>query len=297
MPTTAAIGYPLAIALPDGREVRRHPVALLGAAHGDAEPGADLVEDEDGAVLVGDLLDLLEVALGRRHDRQRHRMAHGGDDDGRDLAGVLGEDALEIGHIAVGELFGQVLDGLRDAALHLDTPVAPAVVATASDLVAAGVGAGGAHGCVRRIRASLHKDRLLTAGQDVGEALLELVLDRLHEAEAEPLVHTRLDGLVDLGLDVAEDDRPVGAEHVDVLVAVDVEDVPGLAVGDEHGVLADHEVVGPPDAAHASGRQPVGILEHAHRLREIEFGGALDGPVHVGSFPRLCAVRTAAGGE
>ena len=161
------------------------------------------------------------------------------------------------------------------AAVVLHAPVAPAVVAAARDLVAAGVGAHRAHGGVGRVRAGLDEDGLLAARHDVGEPLLELVLQRLHEAEAEALVHLRLGGVVDLVLDVAEDDRPVGAEHVDVLVAVHVDDVAAVAVRDEHGVLADDEVVGPADAADAAGREALGVFEHRHRPGEVERGGAL----------------------
>ena len=155
----------------------------------------------------------------------------------------------------------------------LDAPVAPAVVAAAGDLVAAGVGAHRADGRVGGVRAGLDEDRLLAAGHDVGEPLLELVLERLHEAEAEALVHLRLGGVVDLVLDVAEDDRPVGAEHVDVLVAVHVDDVAAVAVGDEDGVLADDEVVGAADAADAAGGETLGVLEHGHGLGEVRAWG------------------------
>ena len=169
----------------------------------------------------------------------------------------------------------------------LHAPVAPAVIAAARDLVAARVGAHGAHGRVGRVRARLDEDRLLAAGHDVGEPLLQFVLQRLHEAETEAFVHLRLGGVVDLVLDVAEDDRPVGAEHVDVLVAVHVDDVPAVAMADEHRVLADHEVVGPADAADAARREPLGIVEHGHRLEQVELRCAFHRLGHGGSFQRF----------
>ena len=221
-----------------------------------------------------ELLDGLEITRRRGGDGLGHGVTDRGDDHAGDLARVLGEDALEVGEIAVLELLGELPHGLRHAAVVLDAPVAPAVIAAARDHVAAGGGAHGAHRRVGGVGAGLDQNRLLAAGHDVGEALLELVLERLHETETEALVHLGLGGVVDLGLDVAEDDRPVGAEHVDVLVAVDVEDVAAPAVGDEHRVLADHEVVGPADAAHPARREPLGVGEHRHRLREIELGRA-----------------------
>ena len=219
-------------------------------------------------------------------------MADGRDHDAGDLAGVLGEDALEVGDVAVLELLGELPHGLRHAAVVLDAPVAPAVVAAAGDDVAAGVGAHRADGRVGRVGAGLDEDGLLAARHDLDEPLLELVLERLHEAEAEALVHLRLGGVVDLVLDVAEDDRPVGAEHVDVLVAVDVEDVAALAVRHEDGVLADDEVVGAADAADAAGGEALGVVEHGHGLGEVELGGAFDGLRHLGSFRAGEARRT-----
>ena len=245
-------------------------------------------------MLVGQVDDGLQVAVRRRDDRLRHRMADGRDDDPGDLAGVLGEDALQIGDITVLELLGELVDGLWYAAVMLHAPVAPAVVAAARDLVAAGVCAHRPHGRVGRVRPGLHQDGLLATWHDVGQPLLELVLERLDEAEAEALVHLGLGGVVDLGLDIAEDDRPVGAQHVDVLVAVHVEDVAAPAVSDEHGVLADHEVVGPADAADAARRQALGVLQHAHRPGEVQLGRALHGLRHWVSFHH-CSVEDALG--
>ena len=227
-------------------------------------------------MLVGELLDGLQVARRRRDDGLGHRVADRRDDDAGDVAGALGQDPLEVGQVAVLELLGELRDGLGDAAVGLDAPVAPAVVAAAGDDVAAGVGAGGAHGGVGGVGAGLDDDRLLTAGHHVGEARLELVLDGLHQAEAEAQVHARLDGFVDLRLDVAEDYGPVGAEHVDVLVAVHVEDMAGVAVGDEDRVLADDEVVRPADATHAARRETLRIGEHLHRSGQIQMRGAGD---------------------
>ena len=227
------------------------------------------------AVLVAQVDDRLQVAVGRGDDGLGHGVAHRGDDDTGDSAGVLGEDALEVGDVAVFELLGERRHGGRNAAVVLDAPVAPAVVAAARHDVAAGEGAHRAHGGVGGVGAGLHQDGLLATGHDVGQALLELVLQGLHQAETEALVHLRLGGVVDLVFDVAQDDRPVGAEHVDVLVAVDVEDVATLAVGDEDRVLADHEVVRPADAADPARREPLGVFEHRHRFGELELGRVL----------------------
>jgi len=46
------------------------------------------------------------------------------------------------------------------------------------------------------------------------------------------------------------------------------------AVVDEDGVLADDEVVDAADATDVAGRDPLRVLEHRHRLREVDLGGA-----------------------
>ena len=56
-----AVGHGLA----EGAEVGRDAVALLCSAHRDAEARAHFVEDEDGAVLGGELAYALEIARGR----------------------------------------------------------------------------------------------------------------------------------------------------------------------------------------------------------------------------------------
>src|SRR5262249_21239847 len=73
---------------------------------------------------------------------------------------------------------------------------------------------------------------------------------------------------VDRFLAVAEDDRPVAAEHVDVLVVVGVADAAAFTLDEEDGVLARDEVVGPADAEHAAGdellrlpKKPLRVLE------------------------------------
>ncbi|MDA8427161.1 MAG: hypothetical protein M0Z80_13620 [Treponema sp.] len=113
---------------------------------------------------------------------------------------------------------------------------------------------------------------LLGAGDELREPLLEPVLHGLDQGEAEAPAHLGDDGLVDLLLLVAEDDGTVAAEHVDVVVAVDVDDMAAVAAVEEDRVLALDEVVGPPDAHDAAGREPLRVGEHGHGLFEPELG-------------------------
>jgi hypothetical protein len=67
------------------------------------------------------------------------------------------------------------------------------------------------------------------------------------------------DGVVYLLLPVADDDGSVGAEHVDVLVAVDIAHAATRCALEEDGVFAGHEVVGTADAHHAAGYELLGF--------------------------------------
>ena len=88
-------------ALCEGDHVRQHAVALGGERVAEtAEAGDDFVEDQQDAVLLGDLAQPLEIALRRRQHagRSGHRLDdHGGDGVGA----VQPDDALElVGEIA-----------------------------------------------------------------------------------------------------------------------------------------------------------------------------------------------------
>ena len=74
---------------------------LLHAAAGEAEAGHDLVEDEQGAVLCGDLADILKVA-GVGLD-EADIAAIGLDDDAGNLARVRGEGRVERRDVVIGE--------------------------------------------------------------------------------------------------------------------------------------------------------------------------------------------------
>ena len=81
-------------ALRERDHVRHDAVALGGEAVAEpAEARDDLVEDQQDAVLRGDLAQPLEVALGRRQAASRtgHRL----DDDGRDGRGVVQPDQAQ----------------------------------------------------------------------------------------------------------------------------------------------------------------------------------------------------------
>ena len=75
-------------ALGEGQDVGRDAEALGGEGMAEAaEAGDDLVEDQQDAVLVADLAQALEIALGRR--QHAGRAGHRLDDDRGDGRGVM----------------------------------------------------------------------------------------------------------------------------------------------------------------------------------------------------------------
>ena len=64
-----------------------------------AEPGHDLVEDEEGAVGSGQLSQAREEPFDRQDEA--HVPCDGLDDYGGDLTGVLGEQPLDDGEVVV----------------------------------------------------------------------------------------------------------------------------------------------------------------------------------------------------
>ena len=113
--STAPIGMtPLVSPLARRHDVG-HDVEIVGAERRaePAEAGDHLVEDQQDAVLLGDLAQLLEIALGR--DQHARRAGHRLDDHRRDGRGIVQrDDPLEL----VGELRA-VLGSPRVNALSL----------------------------------------------------------------------------------------------------------------------------------------------------------------------------------
>ena len=108
--------------LAPGREVRRHAVDLLGASGRPAHAGDHLVEDQDEAVLVGELAQPLEEA-GRR-------LGHPGrglEDQAGDLPGVRREQRAHRVQVVVVEADGEAVLLLERAGVHRRGPDEPVV--------------------------------------------------------------------------------------------------------------------------------------------------------------------------
>ena len=101
-----AHGQAAADDLAEGGQVGIDAEAGLGAAEGGAEAGDDFVEDEQGAVLAGDLAQAFEEA-GLGQD-EAHVGGHGFDDDGGDAFAMLAEDLAHGLKVVVGGQQGVV---------------------------------------------------------------------------------------------------------------------------------------------------------------------------------------------
>ena len=94
----APVGRPPPSALASVTMSGRTPNLLGGAAGGDGQAGLDLVEDQDDAVLRGDLAHGLEVAVLGEHDAEvHHRRLH-------DHAGGLAALGVELDDAALHRL-------------------------------------------------------------------------------------------------------------------------------------------------------------------------------------------------
>mmetsp|Transcript_66663 Transcript_66663/g.201211 ORF Transcript_66663/g.201211 Transcript_66663/m.201211 type:complete len:353 (+) Transcript_66663:271-1329(+) len=234
--------------LAHGRDVRLHAEVLLRPAIGDAEPGHDLIEDEERAVLCRELAQALQELL-----------------RGRDEAGVA-DDGLQDhgGHLV---LLQQGLHGRQVVVLRAERRVR-GTGRNAWRVRQAQGGHAGARlhqeGVRVAVVAALELDNLLALregphepqhahaglGAAVGEAhhldrrhgvydhLRELVLQGRGRAEGGALRELRPQSVQDFIICVTQDGRAPGADIVDVLVAIHVPRIGALHAIEDHRVAA-----------------------------------------------------------
>ena len=217
----------------------RTPARSWAPPRRDAEAGDDLVEDEQRAVGVGLLAQQLEEA-GLRGDDAHVGREWLGDDRGELVLGraprarasgsfqgtMTRGPGRGLGHARRG---GDGLRGQARARLG-QQPVDVAVVGAGElqDLVAAGSRAGEPQRAHRRLGARGGHAQHLHRGHARGDLLGERDLAPGRRAEARAALGRRDDGLEDLRMGVAVDERPPRAYPVDVAVAVDVDDLRAL---------------------------------------------------------------------
>ncbi len=243
--------HPAADHLAEGREVRRDAVEPLCAARADPKAGHHLVEDQHRAVLRAERAQRLQELARPRHEV--HVAGHRLDDHRRDLVALPAECVLELLHVVEREHRG-VTGGLRRhagrarvaererarARLH-EQRVGVAVVAAfeLDDAGAAGEPAREAERGHRRLGARGHEPHERHARQRLAEQLRELDLERGRRAERESFERRLAHGRDDQWVRVPEDERPPGADVVDVALAVGVPEVRAFAAFEEARRAAD----------------------------------------------------------
>ena len=219
--------------LAEGHQVRRHAVDAVPALIGGAEAGHDLVEDEEGAVSMGDVGKRGVEAFLWCHGA--HVAGRGFRDNAGNLARVLrkclahGLDIVIRNDDGIGRCRARNTRGIRQRkGRHAGTGrgqqgVHVAVVATLElqHLGAAGVAAGQAHRRHGGLGAGVDHAHLIGRGaRDDGFREQSLTLGGRAKAQAarSGLLH----GLHNLWVRIAVNHRAIGADQVNVLVAVDV---------------------------------------------------------------------------
>ena len=237
--------------LAEAREVGCQSEAVLRPAQTEAEPGDDLVEDEQGARLGAPPAQVIEEAVVRRDEPHVGRDAL--DDDRGDLAGVPLEHGVDGGRVVERNddrvrhgrrrhphRSGQA-EGGHTASRRGQQGVEVAVVAPGElhDLVAAGVATGEAHGGHRRLGARADQPHLVDGGDEAADRLGHLDLALGGRSIGRPggggPAHR-----VDQGrVGVAEDRRPPRLHVVAVTAAIGVDEIGPLGGGDEEGLATD----------------------------------------------------------
>ena len=160
-------------------------------------------------------LDGVAIVPGHDHRAGRLRRSHpraAGDGQRRQARAGLGEQAVGVAVVGAGELDHDL---------------------------AAGHGAGEPHRAHRRLGAGAGHPQHLHRGDAVDDLLGQLDLGRGRRSVAGPAGGGLADGRDDLGVGVAEDQRPPGADPVDVAIAVDVDQLATLAALDEDRLAVD----------------------------------------------------------
>ncbi len=204
------------------REVGVDAVAMVRAAQVEADRADHLVEDQNGALALGQRAQALEVALVRLvvlHRLEDHR---------GDLSRVLREELAECVEVVVGERDRRRVRLVRDAAGHrcrADEPVVDAeegMVAAVGDELAAGRCARELDRRSRDVGTVLAELDHLSGRPQVDEILGELELEDAGAREIQAAVDLLLHSAIHRRMVVPERDHAVAHAPVDEAIAVDV---------------------------------------------------------------------------
>ena len=164
---------------------------------------------------------------------------------------------------------GYAKRGHARAGLHQQR-VGVAVVAAVElhDDLAPGSGARQPDGRHRRLGAGADEAHLLDGGKRLGHQRGQIGFGRSGRAEARAVARGLDDGLDDLRIGVAQNQRAPGADVVDVAIAVGVPDVRALAADEERRVAADR-TEGADRRIHSAGNELLSsLLQRAGLLQD-----------------------------
>ena len=148
----------------------------------------------------------------------------------------------------------------------------PAMIAAAHDLDAARVRPRDADARRRRVGAGLKKDAHFRRGHELAQFFRELILIGLGQGETEALVPYLPDhGLIDFFFPVAQDDRPITAEEVDIFIAVDVDQSAPFAGFEKDRVFPLDEVARFSRAQDPAGNEFLCLLKKLQTFRYVQF--------------------------
>ncbi len=285
LPADRGDGEAIAHRLGVGDQVGLYVEVLLRPAVGDAETGLHLIEDEDDAISVAQLPDLLQPAgLGQDASGVAHQRLH---EDRRQFVPAGLHRLLQPLQVVEGQVDDVVADVLGDArtgldvdgaatrtqgtcrrpsraeqevvvhsvvlALELDEPLPPRV-------------APGDAQCVhRRLAAGVGQANLIHTGQP-DNLFRHLDLQGRRPGEERAIANRLHHPLHHRWVGVAQDDGTEGQTVVDVLVLVGVPDVGPLAPSDDQRVLVPPVTEVGVDAV---GDELFGLLEQGLGLGQI----------------------------
>ena len=216
------------------------PIDGLRAARRDAEPGHHLVENQQHTVLAG---QLAQAGQKRGIDRQPRAMRPGRLQDRRgNIVMALQEPRQPLGVVLLGQEHAagnawqdagrrRAVEMARIARGHVVVP-AVEMVLEADDLVLAGKGAGEAQRHQRRLGARRGEPHPLGRGDEPHDPFGPFDLGLVAGAEMGPALDLLMHRLDHLRVAMAEQQRAVPAEIIDIAMPVDIPFARALGAGD-----------------------------------------------------------------
>ena len=260
-PTTRRDRHAVAHRLAETGEVGNDAVIGLGTANRPTKAGDNLVEDQERAVPVHEVLQFLQIA--------GHWLRAAGrlDDEGRELVWIFVKEGFDRGEVAVGDHVGERRDRGWNAEIAggcADVPVLPAVIAAQHDSVPACRGARQADRRRGGIGAILAEANHLRAGNVRDEPFCQLRLQLRGQAEADASRQLPTDRKVDIRVAIAEHVRQQRTDEIDIFVAVHIEYAAAIAMCNKERRGARRKLnLALRKSLRAERDDPLGSIEHA----------------------------------